>query len=175
MCTPIVWVYVAWQRPSGWAVTMTMTDSAKPKKARRRNRTYAKRVEVRLTEHQLKTLDSLSEASRARGGRALTLSEVLRAALDDGCETIADAFRSQPSMDGEESRRLASSFDGAADELCQVKTQVRRIGNSLNQMARVGNQTGSVPDGLSGTRAQLARIDERLLALSEHFIDATNP
>ena len=67
--------------------------------------------------------------------------------------------------------RLTEAFDQAADHLQQVRTEVRRIGHNVNQIARVANESGSVPEGLSEAQAELAYIGELLVALGKDFLD----
>ena len=151
---------------------MTKADEPQAKRTRKRSTTYAKRVELRLTEEQFDSVHALSEASRAKGGRALSLSELLRASLDDGCKTIAAAIASRPAIgDGEAAVRLTEAFDEAADHLQQVRTEVRRIGHNVNQIARAANESGSVPEGLAEAQAELAHIGELLVALGKDFLD----
>ena len=151
---------------------MTKDDEPQAKRTRKRSTSYAKRVELRLTEEQFDSVHALSEASRAKVGRALSLSELLRASLDDGCEKIAAAIASRPAIgDGEAAVRLTEAFDEAADHLQQVRTEVRRIGHNVNQIARVANESGSVPEGLSEAQAELAYIGELLVALGKDFLD----
>lgn len=151
---------------------MTKDDEPQAKRTRKRSTSYAKRVELRLTEEQFDRIHALSEESRAKGGRALSLSELLRASLDDGCERIAAAIAARPSVgDGEAAVRLTEAFDEAADHLQQVRTEVRRIGHNINQIARAANESGSVPEGLAEAQAELAHIRELLVALGEDFLD----
>lgn len=151
---------------------MTKDDEPQAKRTRKRTATYAKRVELRLTEEQFDRIHMQSEASRAEGDRALSLSELLRASLDDGCEKIAAAIASRPAIgDGEAAVRLTEAFDQAADHLQQVRTDIRRIGHNVNQIARVSNESGVVPEGLSEAQAELSYIRELLVALGEDFLD----
>ena len=151
---------------------MTKDDEPQAKRTRKRSITYAKRVELRLTEEQFDQIHALSEASRAEGDRALSLSELLRASLDDGCEKIAAAIAARPAIgDGEAAVRLTEAFDEATDHLQQVRTEVRRIGHNVNQIARAANESGSVPEGLAEAQAELAHIGELLVALGKDFLD----
>lgn len=152
---------------------MTKDDEPQAKRTRKRTATYAKRVELRLTEEQFDSVHALSEASRAKGERALSLSELLRASLDDGCKRIAAAIAARPSVGdgGDAAVRLTEAFDQAADHLQQVRTEVRRIGHNINQIARVANESGVVPEGLAEAQTELAHIRELLFALGEDFLD----
>ena len=151
---------------------MTKADEPQAKRTRKRSTTYAKRVELRLTEEQFDQIHALSEASRAKGDRALSLSALVRASLDDGCERIAAAIASRPAIgDGEAAVRLTEAFDQAADHLQQVRTDVRRIGHNVNQVARVANESGVVPEGLAEAQTELSYIRELLVALGKDFLD----
>ncbi|MDK9294497.1 MobC family plasmid mobilization relaxosome protein [Propionibacterium freudenreichii] len=151
---------------------MTTDDEPQAKRTRKRTATYAKRVELRLTEEQFDQIHALSEASRAKGGSTLSLSALVRASLDDGCEKIAAAIASRPAIgDGEAAVRLTEAFDQAADHLQQVRTDVRRIGHNVNQVARVANESGVVPEGLAEAQTELSYIRELLVALGKDFLD----
>ena len=149
---------------------MTKADEPQAKRTRKRSTTYAKRVELRLTEEQFDQIHALSEVSRAKGGSTLSLSELVRASLDDGCERIAAAIAARPAIEGG-AVRLTEAFDEAADHLQQVRTEVRRIGHNVNQIARAANESGSVPEGLAEAQAELAHIGELLVALGKDFLD----
>jgi len=43
--------------------------------------------------------------------------------------------------------------------------QLRRIGVNLNQLARVANMTGHMPDGLEAALAEVDRLLDRMIAL----------
>ena len=151
---------------------MTKDDEPQAKRTRKRSTTYAKRVELRLTEEQFDQIHALSEESRAKGGSTLSLSALVRASLDDGCEKIAAAIASRPAIeDGEVAVRLTEAFDQAADHLQQVRTEVRRIGHNVNQIARAVNESGVVPEGLAEAQAELSYIRELLVALGKDFLD----
>lgn len=151
---------------------MTKADEPQAKRTRKRSTSYAKRVELRLTQEQFDQIHALSEESRAKGGSTLSLSALVRASLDDGCERIAAAIASRPAIeDGEAAVRLTEAFDQAADHLQQVRTDVRRIGHNVNQVARVANESGVVPEGLAEAQAELAYIGELLVALGKDFLD----
>jgi hypothetical protein len=151
---------------------VTKDDEPQAKRTRKRTATYAKRVELRLTEEQFDQIHALSEASRAKGGSTLSLSALVRASLDDGCERIAAAIASRPAIgDGEAAVRLTEAFDQAADHLQQVRTDVRRIGHNVNQVARVANESGVVPEGLAEAQTELSYIRELLVALGKDFLD----
>ena len=151
---------------------MTKDDEPQAKRTRKRSTAYAKRVELRLTEEQFDQIHALSEESRAKGGSTLSLSELVRASLDDGCETIAAAIAARPAIeDGEAAMRLTEAFDQAADHLQQVRTEVRRIGHNVNQIARVANESGVVPEGLAEAQTELSYIRELLVALGKDFLD----
>lgn len=144
---------------------------AAPKRQRRRNRTFTKRVEFRLTADQLDTANEACELASVARGKPVTLASILRASLLDGCEEmIASLQRS--------SRGSALLDDGLMDDILEafqdVRTEVRRIGHNVNQLTKVANATGEIPDDLrraredlDATTLNLARLGEVLLALSE--------
>ena len=150
---------------------MTKDDEPQAKRTRKRSTAYAKRVELRLTEEQFDQIHALSEASRAKGGSTLSLSALVRASLDDGCEKIAAAIAARPAIEGDAAVRLTEAFDEAADHLQQVRTEVRRIGHNVNQIARVANESGVVPEGLAEAQAELSYIGKLLVALGKDFLD----
>ena len=149
---------------------MTKADEPQAKRTRKRSTSYAKRVELRLTEEQFDQIHALSEASRAKVGSTLSLSELLRASLDDGCEKIAAVIAARPAIEGG-AVCLTEAFDEAADHLQQVRTEVRRIGHNINQIARVANESGVVPEGLAEAQTELSYIRELLVALGKDFLD----
>ena len=152
---------------------MTKDDEPQAKRTRKRSTAYAKRVELRLTEEQFDQIHALSEESRAKGGSTLSLSALVRASLDDGCEKIAAAIASRPAVEysGDAAVRLTEAFDQAADHLQQVRTDVRRISHNVNQVARVANESGVVPEGLAEAQTELSYIRELLVALGKDFLD----
>lgn len=150
---------------------MTKDDEPQAKRTRKRSTSYAKRVELRLTEEQFDRIHALSEESRAKGGRALSLSELLRASLDDGCEKIAAAIAARPALSDEDYRRVIEAFDEAAARLQEVRTEVRRVGHNVNQIARAANESGDVPRWLPSAQLSLDYIDKLLVALGEDFLD----
>ena len=150
---------------------MTKADEPQAKRTRKRSTAYAKRVELRLTEEQFDRIHALSKESRAKGGSTLSLSELVRASLDDGCEKIAAAIAARPAIEGAGAVRLTEAFDQASDHLQQVRTDVRRIGHNVNQVARVANESGVVPEGLAEAQTELSYIRELLVALGKDFLD----
>jgi hypothetical protein len=151
--------------------TVTKADEPQAKRTRKRSTSYAKRVELRLTEEQFDQIHALSEESRAKGGSTLSLSELVRASLDDGCEKIAAAIAARPALSDDDRGRLIEAFDEAVDHLQQVRTDVRRVGHNVNQIARVANESGSVPERLTEVQAELVYIRELLVALGKDFLD----
>ena len=66
---------------------------------------------------------------------------------------------------------MIEAFDEAAARLQEVRTEVRRVGHNVNQVARVANESGSVPEGLAEAQAELSYIGELLVALGKDFLD----
>ena len=48
---------------------------------------------------------------------------------------------------------------------------MRRIGHNVNQVARVANESGVVPEGLAEVQSELSYIGELLVALRKDFLD----
>lgn len=150
---------------------MTKDDEAQPKQTRRRRSTYAKRVEFRLTEAQLDLAEEARKASSAAAGRNVTLSNIVRAALMDGCKTIVRAVSSAPAIGGADRERVAEALDGFAEELRLLRADVNGMKNNVNQVAKKANAAGSpTPEQFAELRAHaaaLVAVDQRLGALGK--------
>ena len=139
-----------------------------PKRPRKRSRTFAKRVEFRLTGEQLDTANEARELASVAQGREVTLASVLRASLMDGCEQmIASLQRAQNGGGAVDSAAL----DRVLAELQQVRTEVRRVGHNVNQIAAVANASGQVPDGLVGVQQELAALSGQLVRCGASLLD----
>lgn len=148
---------------------MAGNDEAKPKRTRRRRRTYAKRVELRLTEQQLDFITEARAAATETTGRKVSLSDVIRTAVEDGCASIVDAMRSVPPSGGDRDR-VADAIEGFAEEQRQLRRDLRIMGNNVNQIAKHANASGGLEDGVSATleevKAQLNEMDGRLVRIA---------
>lgn len=142
---------------------MTMDDEAQPKRTRKRRRTYAKRVELRLTESQLDLAKRARSAAIESAGRNVTLSEIVRSSIDDGCKSIIKSMRTAPARSGADGARLEEAFTALTDEIQAIRSEVRRVGHNVNAMAKIAHATGRADGDLSEVKEQLAAIDARLL------------
>lgn len=142
---------------------MPKDDEAQPKRTRRRRTTYPKRVELRMTDEGY----ALAESSAARlsedTGRTITVSDVIRAAVDDGCKALARTQERAASTPA--SGPSIEQLDAVVAAMQEVRDEVRRLGQNVNQIARVTHSTGAVPDGLTDTAKALAALDQRVLRL----------
>lgn len=154
---------------------MTMDDEerkAPPNRQRKRSRTFAKRVEFRLTDEQFDTANEARELASAAQGREVTLSSVLRASLLDGCEQMIKSLQRAHNGGGAVDTAL---LDRVLAELQDVRTQVRRVGHNVNQIAAVANASGHVPDGLVDVQQELSAISGQLVQLGESLLDLSEP
>ncbi|WP_422114727.1 hypothetical protein [Brachybacterium sp. UNK5269] len=142
---------------------MTMGDEAQPKRPRNRRRTYAKRIELRLTETQLDLVERARSTATEAAGRNVTLSEVVRSSVEDGCKAIIKAMRGTPAPAGVDGERLAESFTALTEELQGIRGALRPIGHNVNAMARVAHTTGIADGDLAEVKQQLSDIDARLV------------
>lgn len=144
---------------------MTGPGEAKPKRARNRRRTYAKRVDFRLTEEQLEIVARALTAASARG-RSATLSSILRASLMDGCRSIIGAVEQAPLSSAEDAATAAQAIDDLAEELRLLRTDLRRLGNNVNQLTHIAHQTGRLSADLSAVRGAIDQFDARLVTVA---------
>ena len=148
-------------------MAMTTNDEAQPKR-RQRRRTYAKRIELRLTEKQLEMVTEAREVFRRETGRSVSLSDIVRNAVEDGCAKLSAAARgdnvTSPVAGGAVSDEVLARF---TDEIEETRTQVRRIGHNVNAMTKVAHTTGEVPADLREVRAQLDALQERLSGIED--------
>lgn len=142
---------------------MPKDDEAKPKRTRRRRTAYPKRVELRMTDAGY----ALAQSSAARlsedTGRAITVSDVIRAAVDDGCRTLARAQERAVSAPTDGPR--IDQLDAVIAAMQEVRDEVRRIGHNVNQVAIRAHRAGQVVDGLDDTADALTALDERVMRL----------
>jgi methyl-accepting chemotaxis protein len=90
----------------------------------------------------------------------------------DGCEQmIASLQRSQ--------RGAAALDSGALDdvlaELQEVRSEVRRVGHNVNQIAAVANGSGQVPDGLAEVQAEMEALSQHLVRIGAAVLDLAAP
>jgi hypothetical protein len=145
---------------------MAMNDSAQPKQKRQRRSTYAKRVEIRLTEAQLDLAEQARAGASATAGRDVTLSDILRTVLVDGGKAIAAAASKAPTRSSADGDRIAETLDGFAEEQRLLRTEIRRIGHNVNALTKIAHQTGAAVDDLGEVKKQLAVLDERLVDIA---------
>lgn len=56
--------------------------------------------------------------------------------------------------------------DGLIDGVQELRTEMRKVGHNVNQMAKVAHQTGQVTGDLDDVKRQLEAIDGRLVELA---------
>lgn len=144
---------------------MTGPGEAKPKRTRNRRQTYAKRVDFRLTEDQLEIVERALAAASARGRRA-TLSSILRSSLMDGCRSIIGAMEHRPLSSAQDAATAAHAIDDLAEELRLLRTDLRRLGNNVNQLTHIAHQTGRLSADLSAVRGAIDQLDTRLVSVA---------
>lgn len=141
---------------------MTGRDEAQPKQPRRRRKVFPKRVELRMTQESFDAAVRAAQQLSAAEGRTFTVSDIIRDAVEDGCERLAQEMaRGSGGGVGWPMDILDAVIDGVQE----VRTDARRIGHNVNQIAKVGNTTGHVPADLAETREALADLDAKVLAL----------
>ena len=57
------------------------------------------------------------------------------------------------------------------EKLESIRTEIWHIGHNVNQIARVANESGVVPEGLAEAQTELSYIRELLVALGKDFLD----
>lgn len=153
---------------------MTQTDETQSKKTRRRRTTYAKRLELRISDSERKDIEQLIEMIDAQTGNRLSLSEAVRMFIRDGGKQIEDAAKratSPPSAHN--AGRTAEALEEFAEELRMTRTEIRRIGHNLNQIAHWANTEHRSPTGLNDAQNVLTEIDKRLVAIAKKAVDQT--
>lgn len=148
-------------------MAMTTKDEAQPKR-RQRRRTYTKRFELWLTAKQFEMVTEAREVFLRETGRSVSLSDIVRSAVEDGCAKLSAAVRgdnvTSPVAGGAVSDEVLARF---TDEIEETRTQVRRIGHNVNAMTKVAHTTGEVPADLREVRAQLDALQERLSGIED--------
>lgn len=138
-------------------------DEAQPKRTRRQRLTYPKRVELRMTDEGYALAESSAAQATEKSGRKVTVSDVIREAVEDGCRRLVARLEkpAKPAPAGLSPAQL----DSLVDALQGVRDEVRRIGHNVNQMARVANADGTLPDDLADVKQRLAVIDGHVLTI----------
>lgn len=111
-------------------------------------------------------LKLLSEQSR-KEGPYYSMTQLAVACIADGCERLASAVENQPTSSSEETKQLTAALYKMIDEVCKVRTELRKIGNNYNQMVRVANKTGEVPEDLGSIAEELRNLDSWMLTVGE--------
>ena len=130
---------------------VTMPDEAQPRRRGGRRAIYPKRVELRMTR--------ASEAT----GRTVTVSDIIREAVEDGCRRLA---REQAQASARRGGADPGVVDGLIDDVQELRTEMRKVGHNVNQMAKVAHLTGQVTGDLDDVKRQLEAIDGRLVELA---------
>ena len=153
---------------------MTQTDETQSKKTRRRRTTYAKRLELRISDSERKYIEQLIEVFDAQTGNRLTLSEAVRMSIRNGGQQIEDAAkRALSPSSAHNTGRTVEALEEFAEELRLTRTEVRRIGHNLNQIAHWANAEQRAPEGLHDAQRVLKDIDERLVTIAKRAVDQT--
>jgi hypothetical protein len=97
------------------------------------------------------------------------LSSILRAALMDGCQSMIAAMELGLPSDGE-AGRAAAAADGLAEELRLLRTDLRRLGNNVNQLTHIAHQTGRLSADLTAVRVAIDQLDARLVSTTGHVL-----
>ncbi|WP_234347422.1 plasmid mobilization relaxosome protein MobC [Streptomyces specialis] len=124
----------------------------KPRRRRRNTTQRVRRLTTRLSDTEA------AEILAAADKRAITAAHFLAAA---GLATA----RGQVTIDTDE------RLDAAVDELAALRTQVSRVGNNINQIARIHNSGGQVhPRALDHALAVLIRTLARVDAAADTLV-----
>ena len=142
---------------------MTMHDEAQPRRRGGRRAIYPKRVELRMTQSSFDLAEESAKRATEATGRPITVSDIIREAVDDGCRRLARE-KAQPMTQrgGVEPWMVDALIDGIQD----LRTEARKIGHNVNQQTRLANQTGHPTDDLDDVKAQLEAIDGKLVKLA---------
>lgn len=102
------------------------------------------------------TNDKRAQWIKARVSPAEHAEFLLRAA---GASLSSSEFLRRSALSGE----VVVQHGAAAD--FETVDQLRRIGVNLNQLARVANKTGYMPDGLEAALAKVDQLLDRMIEL----------
>ena len=142
---------------------VTMPDEAQPRRRGGRRAIYPKRVELRMTQSSFDLAEESATGARAARGRAVTVSAITRDAGADGGGGLA---RAQPQAPARRGGADPDVVDGLIDGVQELRTEMRKVGHNVNQMAKVAHQTGQVTGDLDDVKRQLEAIDGRLVELA---------
>lgn len=142
---------------------MTMHDEAQPRRRGGRRAIYPKRVELRMTQSSFDLAAEAAQRVKEATGRPVTVSDIIREAVDDGCRRLAREQAQAPAREGGVEDWMV---DGLIDGIQDLRTQTRKIGHNVNQMAKVAHQAGQAPDDLDELKTQLEGIDDKLKAIA---------
>ena len=140
----------------------TKPDEAQPRRRGGRRAIYPKRVELRMTQESFDLAEESAKRATEATGRTVTVSDVIRAAVTDGCARLAR----------EQAQPVAPSsvepwmLDALVEGITELRTEARRIGHNVNQQTRVAHATGQPTDDLDEVKAQLAAIDAKFMRLA---------
>lgn len=149
-----------------------MTDEAeKPKQTRRRRASFPNRIELRVNDAQLDLAERSRSAASVRLGREVSLSELHRSALEDGCKSLIEAIENRPAVDAGSQQQVTASLDSFADEMRLLRDEIRRIGHNANQLTRYAHTKEEMVQ-LDGVLEALESIDERLVQVAGEAIES---
>lgn len=154
----------------------TPLDEAQPnprgetKQRRKRRKVYTKRTELLLDEELEGLLDGAKKLATQRLGRPVTMGAIARESLRDGCQAILRELRRAPGGEATEDRLAQERVEALIEVIGQLRLDLSRQGNNVNQIAKVAHSTGQVVDGLAGTQAAIERVDDRLVAILGELI-----
>lgn len=142
---------------------VTMPDEAQPRRRGGRRAICPKRVELRMTQSSFDLAEESAKRASEATGRAVTVSDIIREAVEDGCRRLA---REQAQASTRRGGADPDVVDGLIDDVLELRTEMRKVGHNVNQMAKVAHQTGQVTGDLDDVKRQLEAIDGRLVELA---------
>lgn len=137
-----------------------MTTTTNAKRGRRRQQTYPRRLELRMTSEQFELASTAAIEASERLGRSVTVSDVVRASIEDGCAGLAVAMSRPTTSDGASDDALAI----LGERIQAMREELRRIGVNANQLAKVANVSGQVPSDLDTIAAALSSMNAELVS-----------
>ncbi|WP_099332489.1 plasmid mobilization relaxosome protein MobC [Actinomyces minihominis] len=138
-------------------------------KARRREE-RPNRITVRLSNTELDGLEVIREALEVGAGSDLTTSDVVRLLISTDADAYAAAMREGPSPD--DLAMQTGALDSAAEQLENLRSELRKIGVNLNQLTRVANVTDQVDrDAVSTVGVDLRNLTTKLDVIEDFLMD----